>query len=148
MKKWLVAGILGGLLICGIVVAVYLTNKDRNIDEQLPQPSITLEGSSEASRLDPSDDKVTQSAIENMIKLNDPDSNDAFTAVVREGSIVRTMTTYGAPKIRYLVDVPELQRTFAVEREGDSNSEFSSLYVRCPQPVDLKYTPKECRELE
>jgi hypothetical protein len=138
-----------GLLLVGIGLASRQT--EPKIDEetgQLQKPVVEVSGASDKTRLDITDDEVVQKAIGDMVYANEDKTTRDFTAEVRQDSIQRGTTSYGTPKVQYLVDIPKLKRTFVVQREGDASSEFASIYVTCPTEADLKYPAKKCQEIE
>lgn len=140
------------LLVLGIVVGIFaLTKKgnDQQTDNQAaPTASVQLQGANNDTEIDPSDNAASQKAIQARIHTLEPDSEETFIAVVRKGSIVRSTTSYGAPKVRYLVDIPQLQRTLVVEREGDEAGGFASIYILCPTTSELRYAAKPCSDSE
>lgn len=150
MKRLIIiAGLVIVLAIAVFSVTSQVGQQDtENESTQQSSPTVELQGTNNATQLDPTDNEIAQEAIQDMVKHNEPDSTQQFTAVVRQDSIVRSTTSYGEPKLQYLVDIPELQRTFIVEREGDDSSSFASIYVRCPSDTDLRYPAKTCTEIE
>lgn len=148
-RKIAIAVITITIIVAGFLFAIRVNQNDSESDtSQQQHSSIDLQGTSDATQLDPTDNEIAKEAIEDMVRHNEPDNNRVFTAVVRKDSITRSTTSYGAPKLRYIVDIPELQRTFVVEREGDDSSTFASIYVRCPNDSDLRYPAKTCAEIE
>jgi hypothetical protein len=139
------------LAIFGFGAALLMTSGDSSDDDsalQNTETTVELSGTSNATQLDPSDNAAAQDAIKDMVIVNEPNNTTSYVAVVRKDSISNSTTSYGAPKLRYIVDLPELQRTFVVEREGDASSDFASLYVLCPGVNELRYPAKSCRQVE
>lgn len=139
------------VLIMGFGATLIMSRSDSSdikSTNQNAETGVELTGASNATQLDPSDNTAAQDAINDMVIANEPGNNTAYVAVVRKDSIVNSSTSYGAPKLRYIVDLPELKRTFVVEREGDADSDFASLYVTCPGAAELRYAAKKCKQVE
>jgi hypothetical protein len=143
MRRVIIVAV-AGLALLAFGFMIFMTGNNKEPTTNKKEVSVELSGTSDSTELDPSDNEAARVAITDMIKANEPDSGSAYVVVVRKNSISRSTTSAGLPKLRYLVDIPQLQRTFVVEREGDETSDFASLYVLCPEANDLRYQAKKC----
>ena len=71
----------------------------------------------------------------------------SYSISVRAGTFT-VKTVNGISSGSFLVDIPELKRTYKVAIEYDTVEQFSSVYVLCPTPAELTYPPIACSEAE
>lgn len=86
-----------------------------------------------------------KAAIEARIQANVTDAMGDYEINYREGSLKESFID-GYPIRRALFDIPKLERTFAVQTEGDETTDFSDVRVLCPQPNEMVYQPQKCND--
>jgi hypothetical protein len=134
-----------GFIISIVVVLLPDSPQDTPKVDNFVEPNTLLEGvNSIASELEPTDVQDSQKAIEGIVRQNVPNVDKTYKANYRQGSLRVTVTAQGVPLKRFLVDIPELERTFAIEIEGGFSSDYKTMYALCPTPSELVYKPQSC----
>lgn len=77
------------------------------------------------------------------------DPKEYYEGEIRQNSVVSKDTTnQDATTLSFLIDIPELKRTFKVQIEQGENEEYTTLYVVCPEPSEFKYPAVDCKDIE
>lgn len=84
--------------------------------------------------------------IMGVIRMNVPEPKSSYNAVYRDSSFERSQSATGAPIVTFLVDVPDLQRTFRIEIEGNDETKSKTIYALCPLPGQSAYGEKACND--
>lgn len=132
------------------IVGVYiLLNREPNESDQDDQEYTITEVNT--SGLDPILSKIPginleaiNTSIMGVIVKNVALPAETYDATYRQGSFSQSKFPDGKPLSTFLVDIPEIQRTFLIEVEGNPQTESMTIYTLCPQPGQSAYGDKEC----
>ncbi|HEY1064376.1 MAG TPA: hypothetical protein VGE30_03745 [Candidatus Saccharimonadales bacterium] len=85
-------------------------------------------------------------ALMGIIRMNFANPADTYDATYRKNSLERSQASTGAPIVSFLVDVPDLQRTYRIEIEGNDETPSKTIYALCPLPEQSAYGEKACND--
>lgn len=129
----------------GVGVTLYKQKQSDNKSVNTERPVKVQSAESIASKFSDSQYEDIKNAIEARIESNTPDAKGEYEINYREGSYTESNKD-GLLFRRALFDVPKLERSFVVEAEGDSNSNYGDLRILCPKPNELVYKLQECND--
>lgn len=134
------------IIVLGIVVVVAQRNNSQDSNES---DYTTTE--IQTTGLDPLLSKIPGVSLDNVntsimgaVRKNIESPKESYEAQYRNGTFQQTQTPAGTPLSRFLVDIPEIQRTFQVEVEGSQQTASMTIYTVCPQPGQSAYGEQEC----
>lgn len=145
-RKPLIIVVISVILIVGVIIVLAQRNNSQNA---IKTENTTTEV--QTTGLDPLLSKIPGVSLDNVntsimgaIRKNIASPKESYEAQYRDGTFQQTQTPAGTPLSRFLVDIPEIQRTFLVEVEGSQQTASMTIYTVCPQPGQSAYGEKEC----
>lgn len=143
-KKIILLGI--GLLLIIAVIIFVTNNQPSDIDpeeqpEDMSYTSITtdISGIKEVLPfLGDIKEETIQDSLKGIIRMNVVDPKESYKANYRNASYTSTIVGEGYSK-RFIVDIPELERSFVVQIDNTGPGGSTTLYSLCPQANELLY---------
>ncbi len=148
LRKRLVIGILL-ILVFGFLLAIYLDKRgdtDTSQDNEGTALNVKIEENQALeSSLEPRDITDAQKLIKSRLEQNNVVRGD-LTYKYREGSLISSTVNRNILKKDFIVDIPEIESSFVIQIEGDSSTEYRTIYVLCPTESQSIYKAQVCSD--
>lgn len=149
-KKIAIFIVTAGLFLLGAIIALVVARQgDDKRAGELPafETKVGVSGIEKVlPKIGTVDEAAVQASLKGIIRQNVENPKESYTTNVREGSFTSTIKPSGAPLKRFVVDIPELERSFVIEVTGSDQYGSTTLYALCPTPSDLVYKQQECND--
>lgn len=134
------------LLIAG-VFALISKNKSDDAAEEYVTTNVETSGLDAALEKIPGVEQETvNTSIMGIIRKNIASPKESYAANYRQNSFTQSQTASGIPLSTFLVDIPEIERTFLVKVEGSQQTASMTIYTLCPLPGQSIYGEKSCND--
>lgn len=150
-KKRIVV-LVGGMILIAVLLALFVSRQESNNSSNQDEAPI-METKVGVGGLDkvlpqvaPISETAIQAALKGIIRMNVENPKENYQADFREGSFTTSAKPSGAPLKRFLVDIPELERSFVIEITGSEQYGSTTLYALCPQQSEIVYKPQACKD--
>lgn len=145
--------ILAGVVILIVVLVVLIVYRQQSDNSSNQDEAPIMETKVGVGGLDkvlpqvsPISESAIQAALKGVIRMNVDNPKENYSADFREGSFTASVKPSGAPLKRFIVDIPELERSFVIEVTGSDQYGSTTLYALCPQQSEVVYKPQSCKD--
>lgn len=142
----------GGLVLLAAVIVIIVSHQQSDNDSgqneaPISETRVGVGGLDKVlPQISPISESSVQAALKGIIRMNIDKPKENYAADFREGSFTTSIKPSGAPLKRFVVDIPELERSFVIEITGSEQYGSTTLYALCPTQKDLVYKPQVCKD--
>lgn len=134
---------------CGILITVAIMSANRKAVTTATTTAPTIDTSLHITNFSSywNVSAASQYAIENQINRYLADTNKSASRVgaIRQDSF-KTTTDGLISTTVFLVDIPNLKRSYKVSLGSDASTGENSIYILCPASSELLYPPFDCKD--
>lgn len=146
-RKPLIIGMIVLVLLFTIVLAFVFQNKnpsDKTESEYTATKVKTIGLDPLLAKIPGISLEVINTSILGAIRKNIEAPKSAYDANYREGSFQQVQTPTKETIYSFLVDIPEVQRSFLIQVQKSPGAESLTIYTLCPLPGQSAYGEKDC----
>lgn len=151
----IIASLSVAVLIIIMIVSAVVIHQSRNFStaytpsstDTATKESVDITNSGDYQSKIPSlDFSSLESSLFTTVKQNVSTPAASYAATIRDTSYKTSTTSDGFPQRNFVVDIPAIKQSYHITVEGDSSTDYQTVYILCPTASELIYPAFTCKD--